>query len=325
MKKCIYAVLYALLFIFSLVSGQTALAQTDTDQPFLWGAVGHNDRPGWGENYPYNKHSIETQMMYLSYAGMNAYRAGCIPETCERILEEAGKRGITFLRSIEMRPDADISPEDNYRRGYDHAYDMAERFKGRIRYYEASNELDNWTGMTGDGATIDQYNQDRYKRAREFLRGLIDGVHAADPDAKVMVDNAGWCHYGFLQALWKDGLRWDITAIHWYESQGDLERAGCRKANVAKIHAAFGKPIWITEFNSNTAAKNNDPARAANWTESFMTRVKEIAPKYNIEAAFIYELFDEPGLKGGEDNYGIVSADGQVKPAWFAIKNVLGD
>jgi Glycosyl hydrolase catalytic core len=71
--------------------------------------------------------------------------------------------------------------------------------------------------------------------------------------------------------LWDDGVRWDITAVHWYSNQGNIEKAGCRSgANVAAIDASFGKPVWITEFNSNTAAADNDEEAAAAWITQFM-------------------------------------------------------
>jgi hypothetical protein len=224
-----------------------------------------------------------------------------------------------------LDPSSDLNGAGNYQRGYDYGFEEAKKFKGMIKYYEASNELDNWTGMLGDGAYRIQYNPLRYPLAREFIRGLVDGVRTADPNAQLIVDDAGWCHYGFLKALWEDGIRWDITAVHWYEKQGDIERAGCRNANIAAIHAGFGKPIWITEFNSDLAAETNDPTKAAKWLTSFMNQITQIAPKYNIQAAFVYELLDEPNAQGAERYFGIADEKGNPKEPWYAIKRLFVD
>jgi len=139
-----------------------------------------------------------------------------------------------------------------------------------------------------------------------------------------MVDDAGWCHYGFLQILWEDGARWDITAFHWYSNEGNFEHTGCEDgANVAAIHAAFGLPVRITEYNSKAAATNDDPAAEAGWISAFMTQVHSVANKYRIEGAFVYELLDEPNLSGMESHFGIFDSDGKPKEASKAMRSVL--
>lgn len=315
------------IFILFLALSAPAYSETQghSEQAFLWGVVGHNDRPDRGRSYPYNFFSVSEQMDMAQAAGLNAYRAGCRAETCEKLIEETEKRGMVFLRSIEMRPDAKLTPEENYRRGYNHGFKEAQNYAGRIKYYEASNELDNWTKMVGDGSHKVMYNPFRYKMAREFLRGLVDGIHAGDKEARVLIDNAGWCHYGFLKALWADGVRWDITAFHWYSDQGNIERAGCQAANIAEIHASFGKPVWITEYNYRPKKDGYDQEEAEKWVAAFINQIKTIAPKYNIQAAFIYELFDEPDERGNEKYYGIIKEGGERKKTWHAIGKTLTD
>lgn len=224
-----------------------------------------------------------------------------------------------MLHGIALWPDSGLDEEANYRRGYAAAYADAKKYKGKFRYYEPSNELDNWTGVLGDGGSRIQYNPLRYARARGFIKGLIEGIHDADPAAKVIIDDAGWCHYGFLNALWDDGVRWDITAFHWYSDQGSIEKSGCRNANVAAIHAAFGRPVWITEFNLRSSLSRDDPIARSTWITQFVAQVRAVAPRYNIQAAFVYELLDEPSAKGGEAFYGIFDKDGYAKADWRAI------
>ncbi|MDD5320823.1 MAG: glycosyl hydrolase [Methylococcales bacterium] len=288
----------------------------------VWGAVGHNDRPT-DNQYPYNAISLSRQVALLKEAGLRAYRSGCTEQTCSELVTILSRNGMIFLRSIELRPDDKLDEHANYGRGYHHAFNEASKYRGKIKFYEASNELDTWTKMLADGAEGIQYNPIRYHKARGFLKGLVDGIHKADPEAKVLVDNAGWCHYGFLNSLWEDGLRWDITAVHWYSDHGNIEKAGCRNANVAKIHASFGKPIWITEFNKKSSVTEDDQEAAAVWISDFMNQINRIAPKYNIQAAFVYELFDEPTLTGGEQFYGILNHNGKPKAFLHSLKHVL--
>jgi hypothetical protein len=143
-----------------------------------------------------------------------------------------------------------------------------------------------------------------------------------------MVDDSGWCHYGFMRALWEDGVRWDITAFHWYSHYGSVEsvishQTACNGANVVAIHASFGRPIWITEFNLKAEPGRDSPEEAARYVTDFMAQINGIAARYNIRAAFVYELLDEPSASGGERFYGIVNADGTPKASWNAIRHQL--
>jgi Glycosyl hydrolase catalytic core len=297
--------------------------ESASSRSFYWGAVGHNDWPQYGPSYAYNRVSLSTQMRLLREAGLNAYRSGCGRSSCAALFAGTKSAGVTVLGVLDDRPDDHLSEADNYQKGYKFAAQSVTAYQGGTKYFEAGNEIEDWVGVNGDGAVRANYKQDRYEQARGLIKGLIDGAHAADPKALVMVDDAGWCHYGFLQSLWEDGVRWDITAIHWYSSQGNFEKAGCRSANVAQIHAAFGRPVWITEFNSNEAAKNGDGAAAAAWLVSFIDQVRQVSAKYNIHAAFIYELLDEPNLKGMESHFGIADGDGSPKPAYPAVAGRL--
>lgn len=325
MKTCLLLIVSTLTLLLA-VSESVVAAENGVvldSRNVIWGAVGHNERPQLGGFYPYNRVSINDQMTLLTNAGMRAYRAGCEIFSCQALATYAQAHNMIFLRSIEWRPDASKNEIENYKIGYDYALQEGKKYKGSISYYEASNELDNWVGMSYDGASKSQYNSDKYQKARGFIKGLVDGLHAADATIKVVVDDAGWCHYGFLKALWDDGVRWDITGIHFYASQGTLERVYCNSANIAAIHASFGKPIWITEFNSDSAAKSENPEEMAKWLVETMKNIRAIAPKYNIQAAFVYELFDEKNLKGMESNFGLADAKGIAKAPLLAIQNYL--
>ncbi len=287
-----------------------------------WGAVGHDDKPNLGPGYSYNRQSLDRQMQLLTAAGLHWYRTGCVDKGCADLLAAAQKAGVSILRGIALWPDGHTDESGNYKRAYKYGSDLAREYP-QFQYFEASNEVDNWVGMKGDGSSRSQYNQDRYPQARGLIKGLIDGVHAGNPSAKVLVDDAGYCHYGFLKALWEDGIRWDITAFHWYADQGNIEKARCNAANVAAIHASFGPPVWITEFNSNIAARDNDDTEAQQWLSEFVAQMFGVARKYKIEGVFVYELLDEPNLPGEQGHYGIADGNGNPKKPHKAISDSL--
>jgi len=290
-----------------------------------WGAVGHDDRAAMGAADPYNTVTLPQQMDLLVNAKLGWFRTGCTDVNCNLVASVAKQHGISILRSIESRPNDKMDETGNYNLAYNYALDQGRRYHGVFVYYEASNELDVWVGVKGDGSHPSDYDQGRYALARGFLRGLIEGLKAGDASALVLVDDSGWCHYGFLQSLWKDGLRWDITAIHWYAGQGNIEQVGCNNANVLQIHQGFGRPIWITEFNSDNAAKSNDTAGAGTWIEAFMSQVKTKSAQYDIEAAFVYELLDEPNNpQVMEQHFGIADSSGKAKSQYQSIIRGVG-
>jgi len=310
-------------FFFWLITGTVAVKPSlAQESSIMWGAVGHSRGHVNSVWYPYKKISRWDQFELIEKFGGKAYRTSCSDIDCDNLIKIAAQKRMVFLRSIEIQPIATMNEDENYWRAYNYAYPEVKKHKGRIQYFEAGNELDNWAKPKNLGVGPLMYDSDRYVLVRGFLRGLIDGIRAGDSSAKVLVNSTGWCHYGFMKQLWGDGVRWDITAVHWYEAFGDFE-SGCRGTNVASIYASFGRPIWFTEFNSNVAAKENDPDRSAKWIESFVKRTRELAPKYNIQAAFVYELLDEPQKQGAERYFGIADEDGNPKAPWHALKKAI--
>ncbi len=287
-----------------------------------WGASGHYTKPDLGPYYSYNRVPLSRQLGLLRSAGFSWYRNGCNEHTCPTLLSEANKAGIHILGGFALWPDEKSDEASNYQRVYDYTSKFARRYP-QIQYYEAGNEVDNWVGMTGDGSTRDQYNNARFAQARGFIKGFVDGIHAGNPNAVVMVGDAGYCHYGFLESLWNDGIRWDITAFHWYATMGNIEKAGCHEANAAAIHASFGLPVWITELNDDAAAKNDDQTAAAMWLVAFANQIKTVASKYDIRAVFVYELLDEPNWQDMQGHFGIADGVGNPKAAYQSLRTML--
>jgi hypothetical protein len=307
------------VLLFGLLLGSAGHAAN-----VVWGAVGHSDWVSFGPGYAYNKVPIKRQMQLLTLSGLSWYRTSCVASNCAELVTDANANGIKVLKSIGGKPDATQSEAANYTLAYAIGVSEATNVHSAFDHFEAGNELDIWVGLNGDGSVRGQYNVQRYAQARGWVRGLIDGIHSANASAQVLVDDAGWCHYGFLQMLWADGVRWNITAFHWYSNEGNVEHAGCQNgANAAAIHAAFGLPVWITEFGSKAAATSNDPQAEAAWNTAFIAQIQAVAGTYGIGGVFVYELLDEPNLSGMESHFGIFDGNGNPKVASTAIASAL--
>jgi hypothetical protein len=267
----------------------------------------------WGVNVAAGDGDPTAVINDIRTMGLRSIRTGCggyrdaralMPATCGADLNA------TLL--VGVWPQAGAGEDGNYRRGYDAAKACASEFGPAGIIYEASNEVDNWVHMQGDGSDISQYDQGRYREARGLIRGMVDGVHAAG--GMVEVHNAGWCHYGFMQALWNDGIRWDITGEHWYGDQGSLTRAGCGGKNVAAELQKFGRPIIITEINANSASGMSKVAMG-DWLSRAMPEIEAIAGQYGIIGAQIFRYRDIP-----EGNWGLIDRNGSKSEAYAAVK-----
>jgi hypothetical protein len=104
-----------------------------------------------------------------------------------------------------------------------------------------------------------------------------------------------------------DEIEWDISV--WHSFGEDSEWA-------VKILADYGRPIWVTELSNAYGSRDGEDVQAKGLTTE-MLRLADLAPKYNVEAVFIYELFDEPyWAPSFEAEMGLVRLIGDGAGGW---------
>ena len=122
-----------------------------------------------------------------------------------------------------------------------------------------------------------------------------------------------------------DGLEWEITVWHDYETVSE---------KFLKRLAGFGKPIWITEFNAGSGGFETEEENAR-LLKKRIAWYRAMRVPYGVEAAFVYELLDEPywgdhyearmglyRMEGSkEDGWRV----GAPKPAARAVKQAIAD
>jgi hypothetical protein len=129
-----------------------------------------------------------------------------------------------------------------------------------------------------------EYYGPRWAKASAVLKGLSDGTVAADPTVRKAMGTAGWGHIGAFERMQQDGIRWDISVWHMYGQDPEWG---------FKAMAKFGHPIWVTEFNHPLGSKDGEQGQA-DGIKKTMLRLRELRNAYNVEAAHVYELLDEP-------------------------------
>jgi len=318
--------------ILSLLAG---VASAD----IMWGANGHplTAYPGV---------TIEEQMDYLQNLGMKSYRVnvpdmGKLADIAE--LVRLGKARDISILPVITPSDIDLardSAEKLYRVSFDLAFALASKFKEEIRVWELGNELENFAiiqpceqrddgsqypcewGPAGGVDALEYYGP-RWRKVSAVLKGLSEGVHAADPAIRKAIGTAGWGHLGAFDRMKQDGIRWDISVWHIYgeDPQWAFERL-----------AQFEHPIWITEFNNPYGSQRSEQQQVEGITH-MMLRLRELSRRFKVEAAFVYELMDEsywaPDMEAFQGLVRLVNdgnggwRPGEPKPAYAGVREII--
>ena len=287
--------LFFFLCVIVLVNGVCRPACADV----AWGVNGH-------PFVAYSGVSIDEQFDLIVKAGLRSYRVDIYAtdqmDRLGALVDAAHKRGISILPILILPAKLDEQePADLRKAAFDLASAFVKRFRDKINVWELGNEMENYAlirpcemrddgtkypcewGIAGGVGVLDYYGP-RYLKVEAVLRGLSEGVLAEDPKARRAIGSAGWGHLGIFDRLHDGGVTWDISVWHMYGE--DPEPA-------FKHLATFGKPIWVTEFNYPYGSKNGETEQADGLVR-WMARLEELSGPYQVEAAHIYELFDEP-------------------------------
>lgn len=323
-----------LLLVLAILSGGAA-SQAEP-QKLIWGVNGH----------PFTAYpgiSFDDQLKVVSQLGMTSYRVNVSSidsaPALRSLVDRARPLGIDILPVLT--PPLDLkahTPDYLYSRAKAFAAYYASRFKDDIRVWELGNELENFAiiqpcEMRDDGV---QYNCDwgpaggvgpleyygpRWKKVSAVLKGMSDAVKSIDPGIRKALGTAGWGHVGAFERMRQDGIEWDISVWHFY---GDDIEWGLERVS------SFGKPIWVTEFNHPLGSQKGEQQQAEGL-EKIMKQINGLREKYNVEAAHIYELLDEPYWAPDFEAYmGLVRLEkdratwklGAHKPAFCSAKGL---
>lgn len=306
----------------------------------LWGVNGHPFTA-----YPGISH--QQQLELVKDLGLRSYRVNIsVPSQAPmlaKLVAAAKPLGIdilpVFTPALSLKAE---SAEQLYARAYKMAVALVSQFKNDIRVWELGNELENYAiikacemrdngeqyncnwGPAGGVSPLDYYGP-RWAKVSAVLKGLSEGTMSVDPSIRKAIGTAGWGHLGAFERMQQDGIKWDISVWHSYGQ--DFEWA-------FKTLVKYNRPIWVTEFNNPEGSKSSEDEQARGL-EKQIKRLRFLQNTYNVEAAHIYELLDEPYWAPDYEAYmGLVhlkrndqgrwSVSGR-KPAYNAVKTLIAN
>jgi hypothetical protein len=296
-------------------------------------AGGHGSSATGGQA-PYNKIPLEAQVAIMKEIGLHGQRAWGEFDTVGAASRFAKTWDYFYENGIDnlpcLNPGKQVrkaaNAEEAYKYGYALGFDAAKVGKDHhVKYWDCGNEF----GGIARNKWPDKYDSLKLAKCIGMQKGLIAGIHSADPNAKCMISD--FRNIAYHQAAWNAGLRWDITGIHEYTAymkEGFNDNTIKDPLNnkfpnnslqYCKEHFN-GLPIWITEWNEN-GAQGISPESHAKFFITELNRYKSVAAEYNLQRLFIYEFYKQPGLVVYEAEAGVVYPDGTLSPAADSIKS----
>jgi hypothetical protein len=286
---------------------------------FYWGVASHDYK--W-RAYPAEK--LEEQIKAAAEMNLNLYRVDIHPDSEEFGFDYLDKTvGLCEKYQLDMMFIIYNSNEA--------AFKTAKRYKGRVKYYQISNERDCQTCKIGDGLKIEEYDMVKLAETVKLLNSIIKEIREGDPDAKLII-NATWWHTGFIDYLIKEKVDFDIIGWDWYSN---MDKAwydgGTKQSSVIAVmdkQCTYGKEILFCEINVWNQKNGDVQERRSAYLLETMTKIYNY-PSDLIKGYVIYELLDEPTHSNESERiFGMLECDeagiiGKPKDAYFTVQYLL--
>ncbi|HWV74397.1 MAG TPA: glycosyl hydrolase, partial [Pseudosphingobacterium sp.] len=285
-----------MIYFLLLLKGVEA---QEVSRNFVWGINGHPLT-----QHDYQPMSWDDQMGFLKDLNVHSYRFDVL------LNQEGGVRNeaafFDFLKLLKtngrsampvlMFPGNELQDSASiYKVAFNQGRNFGIKYGKLINVLEIGNELELRILKEGDGTRASQYDLSKSSRLMFKLKGIIDGLKSVSPLLKTSI-SLGWTHLYYLELLALYKVNYDIIGYHWYSNMGDITNVKAPYGNILqKVKRKYNKTIWITEFNTYEGTRNTLFEKQESY---ILTSIQKILRQNIVEAFFIYELFDEPALKG---------------------------
>ena len=222
------------------------------------------------------------------------------------------------------------------------------RYRDSVRYWEVWNEPDLLDG-SGKGLFW-PYSVADYA---SLLRVTYLTINAVDPSITVLMGAIAFPYNneGFLGQLLAEiakdpaakanGFYFDVLPFHSYDRVArlyDLPLGYMGRPSYEGLHAALrrhgiSKPLWVNEFGVpiwDSGDGKKAPGRATQDEQAaYAIQASAYALAAGIERVFFFQLYDDgagavdPSTGRPAEYFGLVSNDGQARPAYVAYRHAI--
>jgi len=285
---------------------------------------------------------LDMQEKYIKDLGVSLLRAKyeTYPDSQEAndaVVNLAQKNKLELLLVLEP-PLPDLMTQLTYQVGYDWGKKVATRYKGRVGYYQLTNEVSGVVIKPSHPGTKDNdYDEAKYQKLKTYLQGLSTGIHDGDKNAKRVI-TANWISTAIIDRMYKDKVAFDIIGWNWFSDMGDdpthkvLDDGSV--LDLPTYFAKYKKPFWITEANESHG--DFDDPTGKKQAEYFNTLSANIIKSGKVDAFIAFKLFDShseaQGKRTPDTSWGLVGQKvdakrnyipGSIKPAYSAYQEII--
>lgn len=294
----------------------------------------------------------------LESQGKGQYSAWYLADL-DHLLREASARGIEVLLTFANSPCWASSAPPDVKQDCDGAWwerrvdrypptdpqdyadalaYMVRNYGDRVKYWEVWNEPNHPDYFISDNPAAD------YAR---ILKAAYPRAKAVRPDVTIIGGSLAGADYEFTRQLYQQGIKgyMDAYAIHpysedhaprdpWLDEWMHLSPVNGVPAvrYVMAVENADTVPIWLTEFGYSTCTVRGTPQHYNNCVDE-ATQAKWVQEMYElmrewpyVDAGFWFKLKDTSSDKTDRtDNYGLVTYDNQLKPAFFELQRIVAE
>jgi hypothetical protein len=290
--------LYSVSHVDAATSGTGPRQAEDS---MVYGVNGHASGFGVYEGW-LTAPKLDRLFAKLQKMGVKSYRynprSDLAYSESERIVDTAAKYDIDILMSLPSAcwaitqgrwenawGDSDIKL----------AYHFATR-KNPVTYFEICNEadlgilpIDQWESK---GRDAEDFSTPKYSKiALPGIRYVRSGLRSKlGRNVNLAFSLGDGPHWGLIQKLKNDGIEPDFISLHWYNGPH-------MKTMIDKLwQISGGKPIFVTEFNSNPDHPGYDQQEQANIVRDqirWMTSYRNDKTGAHVSRMYFYEVFDQ--------------------------------
>lgn len=252
----------------------------------------------------------------------------------DEIFGKIQNKGMSVYLVFEGNPDV-LEVKDPYYDGFNNGFQIASHYKGQIKYYQMLNEVGSVAlkpSMSGENES--DYDEAKYAKVAEWLKGASAGIKKADPGAYRVI-SCQWLQTGFLSRLQGDKVDYDIIGWDWFSDMGMMSERKLTDGTllIDKLNS-FGKPVIIAEVNQRPEGDGGQKGMPEQKQADYIDKTAEWAyTSGKIKGFIVLELMDVVNTgKNFTDYYGLVETQktgnntgipGEPRKAYDVYKEII--
>ncbi|MBW4578140.1 MAG: hypothetical protein KME42_01020 [Tildeniella nuda ZEHNDER 1965/U140] len=270
-------------------------------------------------NYPFIKQT-------LLDLGVRHIRDGGSDPTWIQRINELGSLGIKS--TLVLDPNIGIGPDASYDTkppGYTVA-NFVKLVSAGVEAVEILNEFDlfyNLFSYSRNGQPVTGNGWISY--LRDFTRDVYIALKSDPATASIPIIGPSFVYSTSSSAI-GDLSQWvDYGSFHPYNNPKNPGDGSLAKDYALRSQAFGTKPLIATEVGYSTGSAASDRPVTEAVQGKYIPRLFLESFNQGVPRTFSYELIDQKAdPNNSENNYGLIRSDGTPKPAYTALKNLIG-